>query len=197
MDKETLRKTIIKQRLELTNQEILTKSRTICQKIISTPEYKSSKVVYMYYAVNNEVSLRMIYDDCKKNNKVMAFPKVVGDQIKFCVAETEDDFEIGKFSIPEPKSNEEAPAPDIILVPGVAFSQDCMRIGYGGGFYRWLFSEEHTPYGSFGNGAAMRISSISMAIKDLNAIKKVCEAMTSSFLIRFQLVLMMRDWMKL
>ena len=60
MDKDTLRKTVIKQRLELSNQEILAKSRAICQKIINTPEYKSAKVVYMYYAVNNEVSLRMI-----------------------------------------------------------------------------------------------------------------------------------------
>ena len=141
MDKDTLRKTIIKQRLEMSNQEILTKSRMICQKIINTPEYKLAKVVYMYYAVNNEVSLRMIYDDCKKYNKIMAFPKVVGDEIRFCVAESEDDFEIGKFSIPEPKSNEEAPAPDIIIVPGVAFSQDCMRIGYGGGFYDKFLSK--------------------------------------------------------
>ena len=142
MDKETLRKTVIKQRLELTNQEILTKSRVICQKIINTAEYKSAKVVYMYYAVNNEVSLRMIYDDCRKNGKTMAFPKVIGDNIKFCVAQSEDDFEIGKFSIPEPKSSEEAPEPDLILVPGVAFSKDCMRIGYGGGFYDKFLSNQ-------------------------------------------------------
>ena len=41
MDKETLRKAVIKERLELSNQDILTKSRVICQKIINTPEYKT------------------------------------------------------------------------------------------------------------------------------------------------------------
>lgn len=51
--------------------------------------------------------------------------------------------------------------------------------GYGPSFYKWLRSEEHKPYGSFGNGAAMRISSISMAIKDLKTIKQVCEAVTN------------------
>ncbi|MGX8686332.1 MAG: ADP-ribosylglycohydrolase family protein, partial [bacterium] len=31
--------------------------------------------------------------------------------------------------------------------------------GYGGMFYRWLFSGNPRPYGSFGNGSAMRVSS--------------------------------------
>ena len=30
--------------------------------------------------------------------------------------------------------------------------------GYGGRFSRWLFSDDRAPYGSFGNGAAMRVS---------------------------------------
>lgn len=30
--------------------------------------------------------------------------------------------------------------------------------GYGGGFYRWLFSRDPKPYGSYGNGSAMRVS---------------------------------------
>ena len=32
--------------------------------------------------------------------------------------------------------------------------------GYGGMFYRWLFEDDPQPYGSFGNGSAMRISSV-------------------------------------
>ena len=31
--------------------------------------------------------------------------------------------------------------------------------GYGGMFYRWLFTDDPQPYGSFGNGSAMRVSS--------------------------------------
>ena len=29
--------------------------------------------------------------------------------------------------------------------------------GYGPSFYRWIMSEEHKPYNSFGNGSAMRL----------------------------------------
>ena len=32
--------------------------------------------------------------------------------------------------------------------------------GYGGNFHRWLFSETPEPYGSYGNGAAMRITPV-------------------------------------
>ena len=32
--------------------------------------------------------------------------------------------------------------------------------GYGGMFYQWLYASEPEPYGSFGNGSAMRVSSV-------------------------------------
>ena len=32
--------------------------------------------------------------------------------------------------------------------------------GYGGMFYQWLFADDPQPYGSFGNGSAMRVSSV-------------------------------------
>ena len=31
--------------------------------------------------------------------------------------------------------------------------------GYGGRFFRWLWAEDPSPYGSYGNGSAMRVSS--------------------------------------
>ena len=30
--------------------------------------------------------------------------------------------------------------------------------GYGGNFYHWIYGEEHRPYGSWGNGSAMRVA---------------------------------------
>ena len=32
--------------------------------------------------------------------------------------------------------------------------------GYGGAFYGWIFRPDPKPYGSWGNGAAMRVSSV-------------------------------------
>ena len=38
--------------------------------------------------------------------------------------------------------------------------------GYGGGFRRWLSSDSLEPYGSFGNGSAMRVSPVGAAASD-------------------------------
>ena len=38
---------------------------------------------------------------------------------------------------------------------------------FGGNFFKWLKSEEHKPYGSYGNGAAMRVSACAYFAKSL------------------------------
>ncbi len=42
--------------------------------------------------------------------------------------------------------------------------------GYGGSFIRWLMSDDPTPYHSWGNGAAMRVSPIGFAFDDIKTV---------------------------
>jgi ADP-ribosylglycohydrolase len=42
--------------------------------------------------------------------------------------------------------------------------------GYGGLFRHWLRSDEPRPYGSFGNGSAMRVSAVAWACDDLDSV---------------------------
>ena len=39
--------------------------------------------------------------------------------------------------------------------------------GFGGMFYQWVYSDDPQPYGSFGNGAAMRVSACGFAANSL------------------------------
>jgi ADP-ribosylglycohydrolase len=39
------------------------------------------------------------------------------------------------------------------------------RAGYGASFFHWLWSREPRPYGSWGNGSAMRVSPVAMAME--------------------------------
>lgn len=43
--------------------------------------------------------------------------------------------------------------------------------GYGGMFRRWLKWDEPQPYGSFGNGSAMRVSSVAWLFRDLETVR--------------------------
>lgn len=45
--------------------------------------------------------------------------------------------------------------------------------GYGGRFYRWLAEEETKPYNSWGNGSAMRVSSVGWLFETLERTREV------------------------
>ena len=45
--------------------------------------------------------------------------------------------------------------------------------GYGGRFAMWLFLEGSEPYNSYGNGSAMRVSSVAWLFHDLDTVRKM------------------------
>lgn len=50
--------------------------------------------------------------------------------------------------------------------------------GYGGRFYGWVFARDPHPYGSLGNGSAMRVSPCGWAGKTLDEVKALSRAVT-------------------
>jgi len=52
------------------------------------------------------------------------------------------------------------------------------RAGYGGRFRRWLFSDDREPYGSYGNGAAMRVSAVGWYAKSEEEVKYLSRRVT-------------------
>ena len=52
---------------------------------------------------------------------------------------------------------------------------DC---GYGGGFRKWMFSDDPKPYNSYGNGAAMRVSAAGFAASSLEEAKELSKKIT-------------------
>ena len=62
---------------------------------------------------------------------------------------------------------------------GLDYQSEILRIGrkypdcgYGGKFERWMFSENPRPYGSYGNGSAMRVSYLADYYDDLDILKQ-------------------------
>lgn len=52
---------------------------------------------------------------------------------------------------------------------------DC---GYGGGFRKWMFSDNPKPYNSYGNGAAMRVSAAGFAANSIEEAKEISKKIT-------------------
>lgn len=52
------------------------------------------------------------------------------------------------------------------------------RCGYGGRFFRWMYSDHPRPYNSFGNGAAMRVSACGLAARNVGEVKELSRAVT-------------------
>lgn len=50
--------------------------------------------------------------------------------------------------------------------------------GYGGRFRHWMYSDDPKPYGSYGNGAGMRVSAVAWAARSLQECIAMSEAVT-------------------
>ena len=106
-------------------------------KLILLDIFKDSTTITLYVPIKNEVDLMPLLGI---KGKRFLFPRVENGtkKLTFYEASSPDDFEKGSFNIPEPKTTlnkVNIENIDLFLVPGVAFSEKCERIGYGGGFY--------------------------------------------------------------
>ena len=68
---------------------------------------------------------------------------------------------------------------DVIVDTVVEVGRRYLDCGFGPSFYYWLKNDEHKPYGSFGNGAAMRISPVAVIFKDEDKIKQASACITN------------------
>ena len=143
--KKEIRAAVKKHRAEAVAEEIIDKSNRICASFLTLSDYQDASVIFAYVDCKNEVQTGNVIEQCWKDGKIVAVPKVFGDVMRFFVIKSYDDLEDGYFGIQEPKYEqlEEIICEDgLMILPGVAFDEQRHRVGYGGGFYdRYL--EEH------------------------------------------------------
>lgn len=122
-------------------------SYEICRKLLASDWYEKSKQILLYMATQNEVDLTALIERAWADKKKLYFPKVCGNEMEFYPAYCMEDFVPGAYGIAEPKATEPLERMIVdrtpMLVPGVAFSTDGYRIGYGKGYYdRYLTANQ-------------------------------------------------------
>lgn len=148
MDKKELRRQIREQKRAMTEEQIVSASSRLGELFLNCPQYKQAQTIYGYLPYNQEVRTVPMLEQAMKDGKRVAVPKCYGDEMRFIYMDDLSKVEKGYANIPEPIADEPV-ANDktaLVLMPGMAFTEDGKRMGYGGGFYdKFLAAEPEHP----------------------------------------------------
>ena len=121
-------------------------SRTIGIRVEALPTFAAARVVLVTLPFASEWDTRPLALAALAAGKTLVVPRVNGATRMLELHSINDlagDVTPGYRDIPEPLSTMprvDAATIDWVLVPGVAFSAECRRLGYGGGYYDRLMS---------------------------------------------------------
>ena len=153
MIKSSIRKSILKRRLALSEATVASLSSTIQTRLIESDYFIRAKSVAVYLPINNEVQTEMIIVACFEMNKKIFLPRLCSTDLNFLALKPDSQFQKNKFGIPEICNSEAEIAEhiDLMICPGIAFDSKKNRVGYGGGYYdRYLTSASYNHLGMLG-----------------------------------------------
>ena len=148
MDKKELRSRIRQLKRAMTEEQIVAASAKLGEQFVATEQYQNAKTIYGYLPYNQEVRTVPMLEQAIRDGKRVAVPKVYGDDMKFIFMDDLSQVELGYAGIPDPIAD--VPVADdptaLVLMPGMAFTKNGDRMGYGGGFYdKFLAAEPDHP----------------------------------------------------
>ncbi len=104
--------------------------------------HPSIRSIACYLSHGSELPTGPILEVCRHQRWCVAVPVWDGHAYHFAWLESDAPLESGPMGIPQPANSvfSKSSEIDLFLVPGLAFSTDGGRIGYGGGWYDRLLS---------------------------------------------------------
>ena len=146
--KQTLRKRIVAQREQLPAAVRAAHSAAITERLLQLPEYRQADAVLGYMNFGAEFASELWVQQVLAEGKKLALPRVnrhTNQMDLYWVDDLENRLAAGLWGIREPivercKRLNTLNEVEFALLPGVAFTRDGARLGYGGGFYDKLLA---------------------------------------------------------
>ena len=148
MDKFAVRQDMRRRRDAMSLDEVLNLSRAVEDRLFSCKDFSSCQNIMFFLSFGNELRTDELITRALKDGKQVYVPRLIKRERRLEVCEINDmdqEFELGSYDIREPsQSNSKVVSPsiiDVIIAPGLAFDRSGGRVGFGGGYFDWLFKQ--------------------------------------------------------
>lgn len=128
--------------------DVLNLSRAVEDRLFACKDFSVCQNIMFVLSFGNEVRTDEMITRSLKDGKQVYVPRLIKRERRLEVCEITDmdqEFELGSYDIREPsRSNSKVVSPSIIdavIAPGLAFDRSGGRIGFGGGYFDWLFKQ--------------------------------------------------------
>ncbi len=141
IEKRILRRQFLERRRALDPEEVRAKSAAIIQRLHNLPPFACAQSILTYVAAkDNEVDTQPLIASLLEQGKEVLVPIAERNRsIMWSRLDGLDELAVGAFEILEPAHQWRRPVlppkDAVALVPGIVFTRDGWRIGYGGGYY--------------------------------------------------------------
>lgn len=148
-NEKTLIRKALREKLEaMSDEQRHQKSQAACGFLLRSPEFQAARVIMLYLSTDREVDTASIALRCWQEGKSVVVPKVSWDQRRMLpveIASLQTGMTTTGPGVREPITGKPIPTEfiDIVIVPGIGFTNAGYRIGRGMGFYdRFLAQPE-------------------------------------------------------
>lgn len=136
--KAELRKQVLHEMKALSQEQKQAMDRALTERFLQHPFYQKAKTIATYLSFPHEFQTQELIEQALKDDKKVLIPKTYPKgRMDFVVYDPQQLVKTS-FGLLEPQGDLEVVEPsqiDLILVPGLAFTTEGYRIGYGGGYY--------------------------------------------------------------
>jgi 5-formyltetrahydrofolate cyclo-ligase len=129
---------------ELPAAERRAHSAAVWERLAALPEFTAAKCIGAYVSTGNEIETHGLIRQLLAMGRRVCVPAFAGKYLPAEIKDFDADLVKGRFGILEPKTVIPA-APEIWLVPGLAFDGKGNRLGRGRGFYDAMLRQARGP----------------------------------------------------